>query len=330
MSLSDVQEAVRQTVDKSAINDLMRLTPGRVYIDILLSWIVIFGSFVFCSIIKEWWAFVLAFPVIGCAQYALFIIGHDGLHGSIHSDKKVNDLVARWFVYGPMFMGFEDGKRNHLEHHKSLGSPQDPDRYLHTFSNKNTPSKFLLFCSGLSTFLKTVIKVSPFAKNKLKTADVESPAVNSGSEKSDSLKRYFIERIPVMVWQPILFSTIVFALHLPFWVYIALWIAPIYFGVFVPDEIRAFCDHAILMRDDEAADEKRLVSFDPPLLERLYFSPHEMNYHAEHHLWARIPYYNLPKAHKLVRDCGSITVRRSYMSFLFEVLAFLGRPVEKN
>lgn len=318
MKLLEIQESIRQEADRSSLAELMKLQPGRVLFDILLSWVAIIIALVLCSQFPSIWMYLIAFVIIGLNQYALFIIGHDGLHGSIHPAKKWNDAIARWLVYGPMFMGFEDGKRNHLEHHKQLGCESDPDRYLHTFQRKDSPIKFLLYCSGIATFAQTVIKVSPFGKRKI----IQRDEASKSNSLNSALFKYVLERIPVLLWQPIIISFMLLPLHLPLWAYPALWIAPIYFFVFVPDEIRAFCDHAVLDQGP-AAEEHRLVTFVPPLIERIYFSPHEMNYHAEHHLWTRIPYYNLPRAHQLVKSNPHITVRNSYLRFLGEVVQFL-------
>jgi fatty acid desaturase len=178
-----------------------------------------------------------------------------------------------------------------------------------------TPFKFQLFCSGLATFGRTVLKVSPFGK--LQAARAESKPSNV----TGTLFTYVKDRVPVMVAQVFIIGFLLFALHLPIWSYLVLWIAPIYFFVFLPDEIRAFCEHSVLA--DPVLEEHRLITFVPPLYEQLYFSPHNMNLHAEHHLWPRIPHYNLPKVRAALADQQAIKVRKSYLVFLGEVIHYL-------
>ena len=47
-----------------------------------------------------------------------------------------------------------------------------------------------------------------------------------------------------------------------------------------------------------------------------------MNYHAEHHLFPQIPYYNLKKAHKIIKSNGfykeKLKSRGSYFRYLFD------------
>jgi fatty acid desaturase len=315
LSLIDVQRHIRKDFSKEQVQEWMKPSAYRVVVDLLVDWSVITAAFIFFVYFGTWWSAVLAFVVIGCCQYRLFILGHDALHGNLSTARRRNNFMARWLVYSPMFMDFGDAQRNHLNHHQLLGTAQDPDRYIHIIDNKNSVAKFLLFCSGLATFGKTVLKVSPFGRKV-------SPAAQKVDEKAagekGELKDYIIARIPVMIWQLAIVS--VFWMSGIWWAYPLLWIAPIYFLVFLPDEIRAFCDHAIIDLSSDETDADRLVTFNSNPLERLFFSPHNMNFHAEHHLWVGIPYYNLPAVHKVVKEIPEVTVRGSYLGFLSQVL----------
>jgi fatty acid desaturase len=52
----------------------------------------------------------------------------------------------------------------------------------------------------------------------------------------------------------------------------------------------------------------------------MFLAPMHMNFHAAHHLWPSIPYYNLPIADAELRDSAgadAIDRRRSYVGFLW-------------
>lgn len=311
----NIQQNLRKSFSKQQIQMWMKRSERRVFLNLAVDWLVIVLAFGAFAGYPTWWLGLAAFFIIGCAQYHLFILGHDGLHSNLSDDRSRNDFIARWLIYAPMFMGFSDARRNHLEHHRTLGTAKDPDRYIHTLGNKNSRFKFLLFCSGLATFGRTVLKVTPFGKMFFPTdGKIEN-------DKSTALKDYIIERIPVLIWQIVIFSA--FFWFGVWWAYFLLWVAPIYFLVFLPDELRAFCDHAVPLAPDEAADPKRLVTFKSNWLEKLFLSPHNMNYHAEHHLWVGVPYYNLPKVHEAIKDQPHITIRNSYAAFLLTILKSL-------
>jgi len=323
-SLGDVEFAIRSSIPQEQLKEWLSPRPWTVYRDLTLGWLAIALSLTGAAYWQNWLAYLIAFLIIGFAQYSLFILGHDALHYSLHPDRKVNDRLARWLIYGPMFMGMDDGRRNHLNHHRLLGTTDDPDRYLHSLSNKNSRWKLFLFCTGLATFGKTVIKVSPFGKSAQRagTPEKSSSSKAKSAGGSQALSEYFKQRIPVFVTQGLLIGSFL-AIGLPWWSYLVLWIAPIYFCVFLPDEIRAFCDHSVPLVPDDAADPYRLVSFAPPWWEAMIFSPNSMNYHAEHHLFPAIPYYNLRKAHQTIRHKPNVTVKRSYVAYLLQLFAKL-------
>jgi fatty acid desaturase len=55
-----------------------------------------------------------------------------------------------------------------------------------------------------------------------------------------------------------------------------------------------------------------------------------MNYHASHHLWVSIPYYNLPAADRLMREHpGSVALEwwRSYVGYLWRYMRAM--PLEE-
>ncbi|MDZ4833663.1 MAG: fatty acid desaturase [Candidatus Melainabacteria bacterium] len=362
MSIAAIEQKIRKSIDAKQLREWMKPQPVRVFRDLTVAWLAI-GLALIC--LSKFFSLAVAAPVfvvVGFSQYALFILGHDGLHSCLNSNRKINDLICRWLIYGPMFMGFEDGKRNHLEHHKTLGTDADPDRYIHTLSPKNTPLKFFLFLTGLATFGRTVLKVTPLGvllRPSPKVLVAEGIPVNSAgspdfsgayvgevqrsesTEVADSwtaqippstasqgprdvstmhlLGAFFLKRIPVFVCQAVILSFILL-IGLPWWTYPVFWMMPIYFCVFLCDEIRAFCDHAVLTLPDGDADDQRLISFVSSPVESIIFSPHNMNYHAEHHLWPGVPYYNRPQIREVLQDNPQITYRKSYVAFVLDVM----------
>ncbi len=54
-------------------------------------------------------------------------------------------------------------------------------------------------------------------------------------------------------------------------------------------------------------------------IERMFVAPMNMNYHAAHHLWPSIPYYNLPIADHEMRcspAAPELQWRNSYFGYL--------------
>jgi fatty acid desaturase len=112
------------------------------------------------------------------------------------------------------------------------------------------------------------------------------------------------------------------------WAYPVLWLFPVYAFMFLADNFRSFAEHSH-PEGDIFADEHRLITYLSNPFERMLIAPMNMNFHAAHHLWPSIPYYNLPAADLEIRyrpDCG-LEWRGSYLAYLLRYWAAL--PIEE-
>ncbi|MBW8883670.1 MAG: fatty acid desaturase, partial [Planctomycetia bacterium] len=95
------------------------------------------------------------------------------------------------------------------------------------------------------------------------------------------------------------------------------------------DNFRAFAEHSQPYADT-IANRHRLITFLSNPIERIFVSPLNMNYHAAHHLWPSIPYYNLPQADREIRHnpaaVEGLEWRGSYFAYLLRYFRLL--PME--
>lgn len=301
-TLASIQNSIRSAADPAAVARLETVRSSLAWWALAIDWGLIAMAVALASTVGQPWAWGVAFALVGGGQYRLFVLGHDAIHGCLHPVRAVNDAVARWLIYGPLFVGFDDSRKGHLAHHRELGVVTDPERYIHSLENKNTRSRMLWFYSGLATFSRTVQRVLP----------------RRAFAGAGEFRVFAAQRAPVAVAQVVLVAAFALA-GLPWWAWLVLWVAPIYVFVFVADEIRTFCDHAVPRVPDQAADPHRLISYHPGLVEAWFLAPHAVHYQAEHHLWPSVPYYNLGAATELTRDRGEVEVRTSYLGFLGRV-----------
>jgi fatty acid desaturase len=287
------------------LKGLLARRPWRVVRDIARCYGFILFAFFLLANYQSWWVSFIGFVVIGTQQYALFILGHDGIHSNLLRKRKANDILTTTLLFAPLGTRVRSARTAHLAHHWLLGTDNDPDRRLHIAGNKATRGKFLFFLSGLATIPVALLRILPFKSEGPRSQSAHRPL---------SLTAFAV-RWPVILAQTIIFVGL--TLELTWWTYFVFWMFPVYLMVFLPDEIRAFCEHAQPILPDRAADGSRIITFAPNIFERVLFAPMNMNYHAEHHLWQFIPYYNLPDVHRLIADRGEIEIRTSYIGFLW-------------
>ena len=59
----------------------------------------------------------------------LFITGHDAMHGAVHSNRKINNVVGYLSVFFYAGMSYRKLVKNHYLHHRFPAEGKDPDFY---------------------------------------------------------------------------------------------------------------------------------------------------------------------------------------------------------
>jgi fatty acid desaturase len=76
-----------------------------------------------------------------------------------------------------------------------------------------------------------------------------------------------------------------------------LWVVPFFTVVPVLVRIRSIAEHFALPGEHELNVTRNTLC---PLWEQVCIAPHGINYHLDHHLFPSVPYYNLPRLHRLL------------------------------
>jgi fatty acid desaturase len=301
------------------VRELSKLRPSVVVRDTLLCWAAILAAWTIVVLWPRWWTVLLAIPVIGSRYYALLIIGHDGIHRRLFRSPVWNDWFADLFVFGPVAAITRINNQNHLGHHRRLSTPDDPDLHQFTCTNKFQWRLFLAYLSGLTSLRRSFENV--FIRGP-KARQSESAGLAAAPQRY-TLRDFLL----VGAWQVALIGGL--SWFVGWWAYPVLWLVPLYTFAFVPDNLRAFAEHSH-PEPDARADTHRLISYVSDPLERWFVSPFNMNYHAAHHLWPSIPYYNLPQADREIRSlpaAAELEWRGTYCSYVLKYFRLL--PLEE-
>jgi fatty acid desaturase len=261
-----------------------------------LAWIVAGGAIAFFWAYRSWLAFAIAFAVVSSRQQALLNCEHEAVHRKFLPRRKWNERVGRWLCAAPVGSPFGAARSRHLSHHELLGSPEDPDRELHANESQQTRRGLIsYFVKGLLGGYAGVVLMGPRAPRD---------AAGTDSARSD-----FIALVAV---QGAIAATL--TLLFAWWVYPALWLAPLASVTALCHLIRSFVEHAIT-EAETTEHSNRLITIRSNLLERGLVAPYFMNYHAEHHLLPAVPAPRLKRLQRRIAardDAPPLLVRSSY------------------
>ena len=236
---------------------------------------------------------VICVLLIGTRQHALFIIAHDAAHYLLYENRRLNDLVGRAAatVQGLSMCTY---RVIHRLHHNNLYGELDPDTALHGGYPRGRAylvKKLLKDLSGLTAwktyayFLGGAPALNSATNVALRPLDDTSGKLR-GEARSD--------RNAVLAFHAVLLILFAWSGYLV--QYLVLWILPLVTVVQAILRLRAISEHGAT-NDFSSPLTAARTNVLPGWLEWLLF-PHHVNYHIEHHLYASVPHYNLPRLHR--------------------------------
>jgi len=272
---------------------------------IVHAWTLILGSIAMVAAWPNPLTFVLAVMVIGSRQLGLAILMHDGAHGCLANDEKLNMTLSQWFCAYPIFAETGAYRRYHLQHHARTQQPDDPDLILSAPFPITRPSyrrKFWRDISGQTGYAQRKAQfLSAFG-------DPSWPLLKQLAHFRSKLGPQFLAN--GLLWAGLAAAGV-------WWAYPLLWLLPLMTWMMVITRIRNIAEHAVVPDSSDPLRNTRTTHAN--FLERLFIAPYYVNYHLEHHLLFYVPCYNLPKVHRLLsesRHAGRMEVQPGYAAVL--------------
>jgi fatty acid desaturase len=312
-ALAQVAEARRQELRRLGQLDRRVVVYNVAYLAGV--WGVLAAAVMFAARRPRWWSIGLATLVVAGRQHALLNVEHECIHGIFVPGKTRNTSIGRWLCASPCGSPYEAAKQTHLRHHRLVGKAEDPDRELHAGTDKATRW-------GMARYFVTNL-LGGYAMRSIIRRRGDEPAgdgTGPGGAAPVSGDVPAIAIAQIALWA-ITGST------LGWWVYPALWAAPLGTITAFCHLVRSFGEHA-LAAHEEGRYPQRLISTKSNPIELALLSPYNMNYHAEHHLHPFVPAARLPQVTPMLptgRDGPPVLVRRSYARTLIEHFRSLPR-----
>jgi fatty acid desaturase len=234
-------------------------------------------------------AIIPAAMIIGARQLGLAILMHDGAHGALHPNPKINDFVGEWLCSG----GLERYRKYHLQHHKYAQQAEDPDLGLSApfpISGESLRRKIVRDLTG-QTWFKERFGVGI---QRMKRRKAGEPALPILKAEVWRLRRWIIVNGLAIA----AFS----AAGYP-WAWFALWLAPRATWFQMVTRFRNIAEHALAPKN-EPDPLRHARTTKANLVERALIAPYYVNYHCEHHMFMHVPCWRLPRAHRMLREKG--------------------------
>ena len=257
------------------------------------NWALIAGAFA-CPILWTHPVSVLvSVLVLGGRQMSLAVMAHDCAHYAFFRTKVLNDWVGQWAFAGPMNFSLSAYRAQHLKHHRFAGTPQDPDRVFvanYPVERASLRRKFIRDLTG-QTGVRDLIA---------------------------SLRRFNLgKRLPWVFFHSALFAGLFWA-GVP-WAYGLWWAAELLIYPALT-RIRQIGEHGVALDRDSLDPRDNTATTLARFWERLLIAPNNVHYHLEHHLFAAVPSYRLPRLHRLLRARGYFDAHACLSEGYFNVL----------
>lgn len=259
-----------------------------------IEWTIILGTMTVCAVVGGWLICIPAVLIIGSRQHALGVLAHEGAHHLVSRNKKVNDGLSDLLAAYPIGFTTVGFRTTHLRHHAFLETEKDPSRvtidlwpedWTFPMSKRHVAKVMLRDLSGLSQAASSVLLKYLW----------EIPG-GRGRHLAQLLAFHAVA----------IGATLTFGI---FWMYLALWVLPLFTVAIAFYRIRAVAEHSGLDTHqirylDDSADPLSATRTTIPqsALSKFVFAPYNISYHIEHHLYPAVPVFDLPRLHSVLLE----------------------------
>ena len=274
-------------------DQLRRIRGRRNALTVVGAWIQTFGVVAAAAAIDRWWAYTLAFFLVGRGFALLNILGHEAAHRLLFAHRPLNDVVGRWLLAYPAFTPFDLYRRAHLAHHRDELGPDEPDTGLYAgypISGASLRRKLTRDAIGISGWKNLV------------------PLLQAATRPSSRPLALRILGVQAVIWAAFWVGSG------KWWLYPVLWLGPWMTVWRVLNRLRAIAEHGGMQRSADRRQTTHVVRQRP--LARFWLVPYNTGWHLAHHVDSGIPWRQLPALHHELVAAGWITPDLEYPGYL--------------
>ncbi len=246
-----------------------------------------FGVVALAGFVHTWWAYVVAFLILGGSHARLNILGHEAAHRLLFSHRATNDIVGRVLAY-PTFQALMAYRRSHFAHHRDEMGPEEPDLAL--YSGYPIPAD--------SWHRK--LRRDAFGSSAYKNFRGLFVAVRKGAREAQYILAVQVAMLglSIVVMRPLMYVVWVLS-------WSTLWR--------VSNRVRSIAEHGGMIRSKDRRLTTHVIR--QSLLARMWMVPYHTGWHLAHHVDMGVPWRNLPALHAELVASGWVVDAIEYPSY---------------
>lgn len=266
--------------------EVTRKSDLRGAVIVAFDWALVIGLFAQAALYPHPVTYLVAIILLGGRQMAFGVIVHETGHRTLFKTRALNEFCGRWLSGYWVFSDKDIYMRGHIEHHRKVGTGRDPDlgNYdAYPVSRESFRRKILRDWTGRIGWRR----VKSIGRQLRRIGELEPETRRS---LSSSLFLNLLMLLALAAFGQA---------HL-----YLLWVIAFMTSHMFAARMRQIAEHAAV--SDRFDQDTRLntrtlyISW----LERLLISPHNLNFHLEHHLLVSVPIYRLKRLHRILLDKG--------------------------
>lgn len=227
-----------------------------------------------------------------CSMVGLSILMHESNHNLLFKNRTLNRWVG--VICGlPSLVSASAYRTLHLAHHAHTGTHDDPDNMEESVP-KSVPLVIFFY---IFLFIGAYLYLGHLVKTSISIANLK-------------MRRRIITEYMLIVAT----FTALFWL-LPFTIMLHIWLIPLLIAAQLTN-VRGLAEHSLTTHNN-VFTETRTVTSNP----FVSFMMNNLNYHLDHHLFPGVPWYNLQRLHKILKEEYKTTgssIYTSYTAFLID------------
>jgi fatty acid desaturase len=296
----EFKDDYRRALPKELVRELVRRSAWRASAAILADVAVL--AIAIAAALAGWpnpLVLIPAILVIGTRQHALFVIAHDAAHYLLYERRWLNDVMGRACA-AAQGLSMCTYRVIHRLHHNNLYGALDPDTALHggyPRGRRYLVRKLLKDLCGLTAWKTYAYFLGGAPALNTATNVAVRPLDDTSSKLRDEARSDRNMVIGLHIVALVAFAASGYLVQ-----YLVLWVLPLVTVVQAILRLRAIAEHGATTDFSSPLTAAR-TNLGPAWLRWLIF-PHNVNYHVEHHLYASVPQYNLPRLHAEMRRHG--------------------------